>query len=60
MLLVALVISVRDLMIPFKQIAEEACGHMGLSDVKLAVIKARMVVQEDNNDTVILANLEPG
>jgi hypothetical protein len=48
----------RDL-IPFKQIAEEVGGHMGLLDVKLAVIKAKTVVHKDNNGTLTLANLEP-
>jgi hypothetical protein len=55
----ALLTGMRDL-IPFKQIAEEVCGHMGLLDEKLAVIKAKMVVHKDNNGTLTLANLEPG
>jgi hypothetical protein len=44
----------------FKRIAEEVCGHMGLSDEKLAVIQAKTVVHKDNNGTLTLANLESG
>jgi hypothetical protein len=33
---------------------------MGLSDLKLATIKANMVVHEDNNGALTLANMEPG
>jgi hypothetical protein len=49
----------RDL-VPFKRMAEEVGGHMGLSDVKLAVIKAKTVVHKVNNGSLTLANLEPG
>jgi hypothetical protein len=56
---IALSTAMRDL-IPFKQIAEEVCHHMGVSDEKLAVIKTKTVVHEDNSDALTLAKLEPG
>jgi hypothetical protein len=56
---IALATAMRDL-IPFKRIATEVCRHMGLSDEKRAVIKAKTVVHEDNNATLTLANMEPG
>jgi hypothetical protein len=56
---IALATAMRDL-IPFKRIAEEVCGHMNLSDEKLAVIKANTVVHEDNSGALTLAKLEPG
>jgi hypothetical protein len=56
---IALSAAMRDL-IPFKRIAEEVCGHMGLSDEKLAVIHTKTVVHEDNSGALILAKLEPG
>jgi hypothetical protein len=56
---IALSTAMRDL-IPFKRIAEEVCRHMGLSDEKMAVIKAKTVVHEDNSGALSLAKLEPG
>jgi hypothetical protein len=56
---IALATAMRDL-IPFKRIATEVCRHMGLSDEKRAVIKAKTVVYEDNNATLTLANMELG
>jgi hypothetical protein len=56
---IALSTAMRDL-IPFKRIAEEMCSHMGLSDEKLAVIKTKTVVHEDNSGALTLAKLEPG
>jgi hypothetical protein len=41
--------------IPFKRIAEEVCLHMGLSDEKLAVIKTKTMVHEDNSEALTLA-----
>ncbi len=49
----------RDL-IPFKQIAEEVCGHMGLPNKKLAVIHAKTVIHDDASGALTLARLEPG
>jgi hypothetical protein len=45
---IALATTMRDL-IPFKQIAEEVCRHMGLSDEKLAMIKTETMVHKDNS-----------
>ena len=56
---IALATAMRDL-IPFKRIAEEVCRHMNLSKDKLAVIKTKTVVHEDNSGALTLANLEPG
>jgi hypothetical protein len=48
-------------LIPFnKRISEEVCRHMGLSDEKMAVIKANTVVHKDNSAALTLAKLEPG
>lgn len=56
---IALSTAMRDL-IPFKRIAEEVCSHMGLSDDKIAVIRTKTVVHEDNNGAMTLAKLPPG
>jgi hypothetical protein len=40
--------------------AKEVCGHMGLPDEKLAVIKTKTVVHEDNSGALTLAKLDPG
>jgi hypothetical protein len=56
---VALSTAMRDLL-TFRQMAEEVCGHMGLSDEKLGVIKTKVVVHEDNSRALTLGNLEPG
>jgi Reverse transcriptase (RNA-dependent DNA polymerase) len=56
---IALSAAMRDL-IPFKRIAEEVCTHMGLSEDKLATIRTKTVVHEDNNGAMILAKLPPG
>ena len=56
---IALSTAMRDL-IPFKRITEEVCSHMGLSDDKIAVIRTKTVVHEDNNGAMILAKLPPG
>jgi Reverse transcriptase (RNA-dependent DNA polymerase) len=56
---IALSTAMRDL-IPFKRIAEEVCTHMGLSEDKLATIRTKTIVHEDNNGAMILAKLPPG
>jgi hypothetical protein len=56
---IALSTALRDLL-PFMRIARELCEHMALSDDKLAVIKTKTVVHEDNSGALSLANLEPG
>ena len=56
---IALATAMRDL-IPFKRIAEEVCTHMGLSDDKIAIIRTKTVVHEDNNGAIALAKLPPG
>jgi hypothetical protein len=49
----------RDL-IPFKRLAIEVGDLMGLNDSRLATIKAKTVIHEDNNGALTLANMEPG
>ena len=53
---IALSMAMRDLL-PFKDLVEEVCRHMGLDDEKLATIKT--TVHEDNVGTLTLANLVP-
>ena len=56
---IALSTGMRDLIV-LKRLAEEVSAHMGLADDKVATIKAKTVVHEDNNGALTLANLEPG
>jgi hypothetical protein len=56
---IALSTGMRDLIV-LKRLAEEVSAHVGLADDKVATIKAKTVVHEDNNGALILANLEPG
>jgi transposase InsO family protein len=53
---IALSMSMRDLL-PFKDLVEEVCRHMGLDHKKLASIKT--TVHEDNAGALTLANLPP-
>jgi hypothetical protein len=41
-------------------LAIEVGDLMGLSDLKLATIKAKTVVHKDNNGALTLAKMEPG
>ncbi len=56
---IALSMATRSLT-PFKRLSIEVGALMGLDDSKLATIKAKTVVHEDNAGTVSLANMEPG
>jgi hypothetical protein len=56
---IALSMATRDL-IPFKRLAIEVGDLMGLNDSRLATIKAKTVIHEDNNGALTLANMEPG
>ena len=54
---IALSTALRDL-IPIKRMIVEVSEFMGLHDSKLATIKAKTVVHEDNNGALTLAKME--
>jgi hypothetical protein len=57
---IALSTAMRDL-IPIKTLALEVGNFMGLlDDSKLATVKFKTVVHEDNNGALTLAKMEPG
>jgi hypothetical protein len=57
---IALATTVVGDLLPFMQIADGLCHHMGLLKDKLAIIKTKTVVHKDNSGTLTLAKLEPG